>query len=120
MPTRPPKPPAIINKATCNVLTFDLNYNDYVTMRCTIDNVEYTFNFLVDTQADICILRRASLFETHNIDTNRTIYIKGITQDSLQSFGTLNIDLNVNHGVITHEFHIVPDDFNVDCDGIIG
>lgn len=54
------------------------------------------------------------------MDSGNVINIKGITNDSIHSYGTTYVTLNMNTDSVTHEFHIVPDDFNVDCDGIIG
>lgn len=101
-------------------MTFDLNYNDYVTINCTINEIHQTFNFLVDTQADICVIKQSSISGNPFVDTTNIINIRGIARDSLRSYGTTNIDLHVNDDLITHEFHLVPEDFNIDSDGILG
>lgn len=103
-----------------NVRTFDLSYNDYITISCHIYGEYHTFDFLVDTQADICVLRQSSIFGSPQLNTNDVINIRGITNDTLQSFGTLVVSLELSDETISHEFHVVPDDFNIDCDGIIG
>lgn len=104
----------------CNVLTFDLAYNDYVTMTCDINGIEKNCSYLVDTQADISVLKYSSIPGRLNINTKDVINIKGITKDSLRSLGTLHIKLFTDQDEIDHEFHVVPDEFNIDCDGIIG
>lgn len=38
----------------------------------------------------------------------------------MKSLGTLHITLYTEHDTIGHEFHVVPDHFNIDCHGIIG
>lgn len=108
------------NIPNCDILTFDLEYNDYVSIISSIDNEILKYNFLVDTQADISVLKISSLPETFYLNTSKIINIKGITHDSLQSLGTIFVNLNFNNDVIEHEFHVVPDAFNIDCDGIIG
>lgn len=89
-------------------------------MNCRIHGVPHTFDFLVDTQADISILKQSSILINSTLNTSRIIEIKGITHDSLRSLGSMEIELLMNEEEIVHEFHVVTDDFNIDCDGIIG
>lgn len=105
---------------TRHVRTFDLSYNDYITISCQIHGEYHTFNLLVDTQADICVLKQSSIFGNPRLNTNDIINIRGITNDTLQSFGTLVVNLELSDEIISHEFHVVHDDFNIDCDGIMG
>lgn len=101
-------------------MTFDLDYNDYVSLICNMNGVNRRFNFSVDTQADISIVKFSSLPEDQYINTANVINIRGITQDSLQSLGIIYIELKMNTRAITHDFHVVPDEFNIDSDGILG
>lgn len=101
-------------------MTFDLDYNDYVGMKCEINGVEKSCSFLVDTQADISVLKHSVVPGGENINASNVIKIKGITQDSMSSLGTLHMRLYTEGDVLDHEFHVVPDEFNIDCHGIIG
>lgn len=76
--------------------------------------------FLVDTQADISVIRNSSILGDIFINRNDIIRIKGVTQDSLNSLGTVELILHIDNDEMAHEFHVVPDEFNIDCDGIIG
>lgn len=105
---------------TCDILTFDLKYNDYITINCSINGEFHVCNFLIDTQADICVIKQSSIYGNPNLNTNEIINIKGITQDTIQSYGTLIANLQINNDIISQEFHVVQDNFNIDCDGIIG
>lgn len=44
----------------------------------------------------------------------------GITDEIIQSFGTVSIDIFFHEIILSHKFHVVPDDFNIPSDGIIG
>lgn len=101
-------------------MAFNLNYNDYITVEVNINNRTQICNFLVDTQADVCVIRQASIPYDTFLNTAKIINIRGITNDSLQSFGTTDIGLYMANDFIIHEFHVVPDDFNIYCDGIVG
>lgn len=48
------------------------------------------------------------------------IKIKGITNDIVRSLGTTSLDFFFNDITISHRFHVVPDEFNIPSDGIIG
>lgn len=102
------------------MLTFDLDYSDYITMLCEINGVKRKCSYLVDTQADISVFKYSSIPGTPYFDETNVINIKGITHDSLKSLGTIHVGLYTEQDVIDHEFHVVPDEFNIDSDGIIG
>lgn len=55
-----------------------------------------------------------------NIDTSYIIRIKGVTNDIIQSFGTVSLQIYFNDCTIEHIFHVVPDSFNIPADGILG
>lgn len=102
------------------ILTFNLDYNDYITISCGMNGSERMCTYLVDTQADISVFKNSSITEETYIDAGNVIRIRGVTQDYLQSLGTVGLSLFIDNDQIDHEFHVVPDEFNIDCDGIIG
>lgn len=99
-------------------MAIDLKYNDYISLYTNISFSPSTF--LVDTQADISIFKASSIPAEFQISSNEIINIKGITNETIESLGTAIIDLNLNDGIISHKFHVVPDEFNLKTDGIIG
>lgn len=100
------------------MLTIDSNYCDFIVLNTNASSSKSTF--LVDTQADISIFKFSSLHEQFFINKSNVIHIKGITNDTIDSIGTTNIELFLNDGHISHNFHVVPDSFNISTDGIIG
>lgn len=99
-------------------MTFDLFYNDFVNIANNASSKNSTF--FIDTQADISVFKLSSLHQNLPINTSNIIRIKGITNDAISSLGTAHIDLYLDNHVLSHKFHIVPDNFNINTDGIIG
>lgn len=55
-----------------------------------------------------------------DFDSSEIIKIRGITDDIIRSLGTISLDFFFNDIIISHKFHVVPDEFNIPSDGIIG
>lgn len=53
-------------------------------------------------------------------DESEILRIRGVTDNVIESLGTVKADLFINDFTISHSFHIVPDDFNIPADGIVG
>lgn len=98
-------------------MKFNLVYNDFVTIKT--DGSFEPCTFLVDTQADVSIFKCSSLKCNIFVDTYSKIKIKGITNSTLESLGTINLKLFLKKH-ITHAFHLVSDEFNIKTDGILG
>lgn len=76
--------------------------------------------FLVDTQADISILKKSSFDLIQKYNDSETLKIRGITNNILPSLGTIHVKLFMNNFAIEHKFHLVSDSVNIPTDGIIG
>lgn len=74
----------------------------------------------MDSQADISIMNIGSLTHEFYYYTSERICIKGVTKATIQSLGTILIDLNMNNVIIQHKFHLVDDNISIPTDGIIG
>lgn len=102
-----------------NVYTFsDLNYSDYVRIDCNIS--KHLCTFLNDSQADISVIKLSSIQVDIPFDNSIIIKIKGITDNIIESLGTISIDFFFDDVLVSHTFHVVPDEFNIPSDGIIG
>lgn len=95
-----------------------MNYSDYVRISSSASNDDLTFSN--DSQADICVIKASSIKNNIEIDNTNIIKIRGITDEVVESFGTIALDLFFNNIIIEHTFHVVPDDFCIPSDGIIG
>lgn len=75
---------------------------------------------IVDTGADISLLKISSLCQANPLNSNEIITLSGIGQGTVKSVGSILLDLRVENILITHKFHTVHDDFSIPSDGIIG
>lgn len=100
------------------IYSLNLNYSDFVVLNCSISNESCTF--LVDSQADISVIKYNVLKNDIAYDSFDTVCIRGVTDGGIHSLGTLNNDLYFENASLTHKFHIVPGEFNIPADGILG
>lgn len=100
------------------IYTINTDTTDYVTIQCNL--ASKPLNFLVDSQADISIMKISSLNQNFSYDTCEIIRIKGITNSAISTFGTVFIKLLIDNVSIEHKFHLVPDSIAIPTDGIIG
>lgn len=89
-----------------------------MTLEC--DATNHKCSFLVDTQADISVLKYDALIENTEIDSSEKINIKGVTDGSIASLGTILANLTFPNLIVQHRFHIVPNTFNIPSEGILG
>lgn len=76
---------------------------------------------LVDSQADISVIKIGSFSNIENLNGSEIVNIKGvIPHGKVSSFGTYNSQIFINDRSINHKLHVVPDDFNIPSDGILG
>lgn len=75
---------------------------------------------LVDTQADISVLKEKCLNSDAIIDTTEIIDIRGVTDGITESLGTIESDFFIDNLEIPQTLHVVPDEFNIGADGILG
>lgn len=86
--------------------------------KTNISNTPLTF--LIDTQADISLIKYSSIFQNLKLNQNNIINIKGITQDVIQSMGSLRGELICQNYSLNIFLHVVPNSFDIAVDGIIG
>lgn len=89
-------------------------------MTIEVENSLNKLIFLLDSQADISILKFSSLPRETTIDKNDIIYIKRITSERQKSLGTAKIALKIKHLIIEHRVNLVTDEFMIPSNGIIG
>lgn len=75
---------------------------------------------MVDTQADISLIKLNNINDFNKIHTNDIIKINGITQDTISTIGTINTKLIIANFELFQKLHVVSDNFNIPSDGILG
>lgn len=105
-----------------NVFNINPNFSDYVIFKSKLNPDGSTY--LIDTQADISLVKASAITPNFNwmrkIDSSNVIDIKGITKNSIRSLGTITINFYIENVVLPCTLHVVPDEFNVPSDGILG
>lgn len=97
----------------------NLNCSDFLILKCKDFFGRRTF--ILDTQADISVIKLNAVDSNSFINDLNSISIKGVTDGIVDSYGTIDTEIVINgRNLITHRFHVVPDGFNIPSDGIIG
>lgn len=91
------------NLSLSNFVEFDINFN--------------TSSFLVDTGADISIIKQSYVQE---INKSELINITGITSGTDSTIGTTKLKLFKNNTVFDMTFHVVSDNFPIPTNGLLG
>jgi hypothetical protein len=79
-----------------------------------------TLKFLVDTGADISVIRDATLKSRCNFKPENVIEVKRISKGVMKTKGTVILKLFIGTHETTHEFHVIGDSFQLQYDGILG
>lgn len=74
----------------------------------------------LDTGADVCILKQFKLPSHLNINQASRCKITGITDGVVYSLGTVNLSLLIGSQIYEFPFQIVPNNFPIATDGILG
>ena len=74
---------------------------------------------LVDTGADISVIKTTNIDLTLLNNKDKTV-ISGIGEGTIQSLGSVCLELQYDNKIITFPFQAVEENFPIPCDGIIG
>lgn len=105
------------NQKTYFIYTLSLNYADYVELKTNFTDDGY---FLVDSQADISVIKLSSLIGNFSLDKSEIVEIRGVTEEPIHSLGFIMVEIFIDNMKITHKFHIMPNNFHIPSDGILG
>lgn len=90
----------------------------FVNVDTNISSKQLTF--LVDTGADISIVKQNNLLPSTLFSTNTQVNISGVTSGVAKSIGVTNAELSFETGTINQNLHIVDESFPIPTDGILG
>ena len=76
--------------------------------------------FLVDTQADISIIKCSSIEAEVELDESDLIVIKGVTDGKMMTMGSVQTSIYFKDMQVEQRLHVVPDEFSIPVDGILG
>lgn len=114
--------PTIRNDTISTVYALNSNFSDFVILFSKLNYEGSTM--LIDTQAGISLIKISSINNTFDvskrININDVINIKGVTDETISSLGSICVDFHVDNEIVPALLHVVPDDFDIPADGIIG
>jgi len=76
--------------------------------------------FLIDTGAEISVVKCTSLRPEISYESTKGISIKGISSSCLRTEGTARLKLSTPTHETTHVFHVMGNDFGYQYDEILG
>lgn len=101
-----------------NIYSFNPNFSDFIEI--PVEHSSQNCSFLIDTQADISLIKFSSLREKANFDTRYTVTLRGISSSGIDTFGILSTRLFFNDESILHQLHVTPNSINILSNGILG
>lgn len=101
-----------------SVLTMNSNFSEFIRVECSVS--PYVCTFLLDTQAEVSVIKVSSLHKAIPYDRYDFIDIRGITDQLIRSLGAIHCEFFFNGVILPQHLYIVPDTFNMPSDGILG
>jgi hypothetical protein len=84
------------------------------------ENSEKPVNLILDTAAQVSILKKSMFNPNTIVYTNEKISISGITKQEISTYGVVKDKFFLDNEEILLDFHVVKDDFDIEADGILG
>jgi hypothetical protein len=75
---------------------------------------------LIDTGAELCLLKYTSLKDGTAYNPNTVLNVRGISKGTEKTFGEVNVRLTTGNFETEHKFQVIGDGMNIPCDGILG
>jgi hypothetical protein len=82
--------------------------------------VKNEMKLLVDTGAELCLLKHSSMKEGTVYNPSTTLNVRGISNEIEKTLEEVNAKLTVGNYETEHKFHVVGSGMNIPCDGILG
>jgi asparagine synthetase A len=76
--------------------------------------------FLIDTGADISLLKGNKLIGTTEYDPEKKVKVKCIVGFLMETHGVLEARIELSNSSIVHDFQLVNKQVDIPCDGILG
>ena len=94
------------------------NITNCISIKTDINSKRLTF--LIDTGADISLLKLNDQDKNREYVKNTDCIIKGISDETTNSQGTLETQFYIENQITRQELHIVDENFPIITDGILG
>lgn len=77
-------------------------------------------NLLLDTGSRITLIKKSCVMDDTICYIDQKIELKGISEDTVPTYGICYSNLDLSGSVVNHPIHLVKDDFPIIYDGILG
>lgn len=98
--------------------------NDHLKVDCVEVSMDIAVKevvvVLLDTGADISLIKRQQLKVNTLIYEEDILSVKGIANKTIKTLGVVYAEIKVKDTVIVHPFHVVTNDFPIRNEGILG
>ena len=81
---------------------------------------EDTLLFLIDTGADISLLKGDKVIGSTEYDPEGKVQVKGVDGSPIETRGVLEAKIELHDSSIAHSFQLVKRQVDIPCDGILG
>jgi len=75
--------------------------------------------FLIDTGADISLLKGNKLIGTTEYDPEKKVKVKCVDSSPIETHGVLEARIELSNSSIVHDFQLVNKQVDIPCDGIL-
>jgi len=76
--------------------------------------------FLIDTGADISLLKGNKLIRTTEYDPEKRVKVKCVDGSPMETHGVLEAKIEIHNSSVVHGFQLVNKQVDIPCDGILG
>jgi hypothetical protein len=76
--------------------------------------------FLIDTRADISLLKGNKLIGTTEYDPEKKVKVKCVDGSPMEIHGVLEARVELSNSSMVHDFQLVNKQVDIPCDGILG
>jgi len=76
--------------------------------------------FLIDTGADVSLLKGDKVIGSTEYDPEGKVKVKGVDGSPIETHGVLEAKIELHDSSIAHSFQLVNRQVDIPCDGILG
>jgi len=92
----------------------------FLKLKVDVSREEEELLFLVDTGADVSLLKGSKLVGTAEFNPDERIKVKCVDGSPIETHGAIEVKIGLGSKSVTHSFQLVGKQVDIPCDGILG
>jgi len=92
----------------------------FLKLKVDVSRVEEELLFLVDTGADVSLLKGSKLVGTAEFNPDKRIKVKCVDGSGIETHGAIEAKIGLGSKSVTHSFQLVSKQVDIPCGGILG